>query len=162
VRSFLLIAGLVAVAARALAAQASPRPPRARLPLQLMPDTLAICRLPAESGLPSWASQQGSFLTISRTREELSITAVQSTVPADARCERDYRAVRVRGPLATNLVGILLSMAEPLADAGVSIFAISTYDTDYVLVQSRDLQRALDALRRAGHHFVPLATEDSN
>lgn len=159
-RSFLLIAGLVAVAARALVAQASPKPTRARLPLQLMPDTLAICRLPAESALPSWASSQSTFLTISRTREELSITAVQSTVPTDARCERDYRALRVKGPLSPDLVGILLSMAEPLADAGVSIFAISTYDTDYVLVRSRDLQRALDALRRAGHHFVPLAAAD--
>jgi hypothetical protein len=69
--------------------------------------------------------------------------------------------MRVRGPLSPDLVGIVLSMAEPLADAGVSIFAISTYDTDYVLVRSRDLQRALDALRHAGHSFVPLSGANS-
>ena len=75
-------------------------------------------------------------------------------VPADARCERDYRAIRVRGTLPTTLVGILLSIAEPLADAGLSIFAISTYDTDYVLVKERDLAVALEALRGAGHEIT--------
>jgi hypothetical protein len=72
-------------------------------------------------------------------------------VPPAVRCERDYRALRVHGTLPPNLVGILLSIAEPLAQAGLSIFAISTYDTDYVLVKARDLPAALDALRKAGH-----------
>jgi uncharacterized protein len=154
-RPYVLAVCLVAVLIPELAAQEKPQPPRARLPLQLVPDTLAVCRLDAKSSLPEWTSQEGSFLTISRTGEELSITTVQRAVPADARCERDYRALRVRGPLSPDLVGILLSMAEPLANAGVSIFAISTYDTDYVLVRAKDLARSVDALRRAGHHFVP-------
>src|SRR4051812_30037261 len=69
------------------------------------------------------------------------------------RCERDYRALRVRGQLPPDLVGILLSIAEPLAQAGLSIFAISTYDTDYVLIKERDLAAALKALRAAGHQL---------
>jgi hypothetical protein len=128
---------------------------RARLPLEVLPDTLAICRLPPDAALPTWASSPGPFLTVSRTPDELSITMEQQAVPAGVRCERDYRAVRVQGPISPNLVGILLSIAEPLAQAGLSIFAISTYDTDYVLVKARDLAAALAALRGAGHEIIP-------
>lgn len=121
------------------------------LPLQLLPDTLAICRLPPEAAIPDWAANAGAFVTITRTPEELSITTLQSAVPPTVASERDYRAFRVRGTLPPNLVGIFLSMAEPLARAGLGIFAISTFDTDYVLVKARDLQAAIDALRAAGH-----------
>ena len=122
-----------------------------RLPLEVLPDTLAICRLPPDAPLPAWAAGPSPFITISRTAEELSITARQADVPDGVRCERDYRALRVRGTLPPDLVGILLSIAQPLAAAGLSIFAISTYDTDYVLVKARDLPAALEALRAAGH-----------
>lgn len=124
---------------------------RPHLPLELLPDTLAICRFDAEAHVPEWTGQSRRFLTVSRTAEELSITAVQSAVPRDARCERDYRAFRVRGPLPLDLIGILAAIADPLAEAGLSIFAISTFDTDYVLVKSRDLPAAVEALERAGH-----------
>ncbi|HEY7028030.1 MAG TPA: ACT domain-containing protein [Gemmatimonadales bacterium] len=121
------------------------------LTLDLLPDTLAICRLTPDAPIPPWAIAPGPFLTISRTPDELSITLVQHAVPAGIRCERDYRALRVRGTLPPNLIGILLSIAQPLADAGLAIFAISTYDTDYVLVKLHDLAAALSALRAAGH-----------
>jgi hypothetical protein len=143
----LSIGGLVSLAYGQTPAQPTAR----RLPLQVLPDTLAICRLAPEAAIPAWATAPGAFLTVSRTAEELSVTTAQGAVPAGVRCERDYRALRVRGTLPPDLVGILLSIAEPLAKAGLSIFAISTYDTDYVLVKSRDLPAALDALRRAGH-----------
>jgi len=136
-------------------AQVSAQRPRHRLALELLPDTLAICRLPADAPLPTWSMGSSAFLTVSRTPSELSITALQSTVPADARCERDYRALRVRGTLSPNLVGILASIADPLAEAGVSIFAISTFDTDYVLVKAHDVAAASEALRRAGHQITP-------
>jgi hypothetical protein len=128
---------------------------RPRLPLQLLPDTLAICRLEPEAPVPSWTAQSSRFLTVSRTAEELSITTLQCTVPAEVTCEREYRALRVRGPLPLNLVGIVASIADPLAAAGLSIFAISTYDTDYVLVKARDLEAALKVLQRAGHQITP-------
>jgi hypothetical protein len=132
-------------------------PPRGpALELEVLPDTLAICRLPADAPVPPWAAAADHFVTISRTRDELSITAVQSAVPADLRCERDYRALRVRGPLPLTLIGVLASIAGPLAEAGVSIFAISTFDTDYVLVKEADLDKAVAALTRAGHHVTRL------
>lgn len=128
---------------------------RPLLPLELLPDTLAICRLEPGAPVPSWATGPSRFLTVSRTPEELSITTLQSKVPAELPCERDYRALRVRGPLPLNLIGIVAAIADPLAAAGLSIFAISTYDTDYVLVKGRDLEPALQALRRAGHQVSP-------
>jgi hypothetical protein len=124
-----------------------------RLPLELLTDTLAICRLDAGAAVPEWVEGSSAFLTITRTAEELSITALQRAVPAGMPCEGDYRAVRVRGPLPLNLIGILAAMADPLAEAGLGIFAISTYDTDYVLIKQRDLAIALEALERAGHEI---------
>ena len=125
-----------------------------RLPLELLPDTLAICRLSADAAVPKWAAERSGFLTVSRTADELSIMTVQRAVPAGERCERDYQAVRVRGPLSPNLVGILLSILKPLAESGISILAISTYDTDYVFVKTPHLPTTLDALRKAGHQIT--------
>jgi hypothetical protein len=136
-------------------AQTPGRAGRPKLPLELLPDTLAVCRLAPDAPVPEWAASAHGFVTISRTAEELSITAVQASVPEGVRCERDYRAMRVRGPLPLNLIGILASIADPLAAAGLSIFAISTFDTDYVMVKSRDLEAALAALKRAGHRVSP-------
>lgn len=135
----------------AIMAEAQAPSPRPHLRLEVTPETLAVCRLPADASVPGWASA-GEFTTVSRTRDELSITTVQSVVPTDVKCERDYRALRVRGPLPLNLIGILAAIADPLAQAGLSIFAISTFDTDYVLVKVRDLEAAIRTLERAGHH----------
>ena len=126
-------------------------PDRPRLPLVVLPQTIAICRLAPDAAVPAWASVPSPFLTLSRTADELSITAIQEIIPSDVSCERDYRAFRVRGPLPLNLIGILASIAGPLAEAGLSIFAISTYDTDYVLVKGASLESAVAALERAGH-----------
>jgi hypothetical protein len=146
-----LVIGRIPSMAEAQVARPSGRP---RLPLELLPDTLAICRLDPGASIPPWAAQPSRFLTLSRTAEELSITTFQSAVPAGVTCERDYRAVRVRGPLPLNLVGVLAAIADPLAAAGLSIFAISTYDTDYVLVKARELEAALKALQQAGHQIT--------
>jgi uncharacterized protein len=125
---------------------------RPHLPLELLPETLAVCRLPPEASIPAWAAAGRSpFLTISRTVEELSITTVETVVPADVRCERGYRAVRVHGNLPLDLIGILAAIADPLADAGLAIFAISTFETDYVLVKATELDTAIAALTQAGH-----------
>ena len=125
--------------------------PANRLPLTLLAQPLAICRLAPDAPVPEWGAVASAFLTVSRTADELSITTVEANVPPTVQCERAYRAFRVQGPLPLNLVGILASMANPLAEAGISIFAISTYDTDYVLVKSAVLDSAIAVLSRAGH-----------
>jgi quinol monooxygenase YgiN len=132
----------------------APAAARPHLPLELLPDTLAICRLEPGAPIPSWAAGPSPFLTLSRTAEELSITTLQTAVPTGVPCERDYRALRVRGPLPLNLIGIVAAIADPLAAAGLSIFAISTFDTDYVLVKARELEQALQVLRQAGHQVT--------
>jgi uncharacterized protein len=120
------------------------------LTLFVLPDVLAICRLAADAPIPSWVTRR-DFFSITWTRDELSIVCAQRDVPADARCERDWRALRVEGPLDFALTGVLASLAAPLADAGIGIFAISTFDTDYLLVKETNLQHATAVLSQAGH-----------
>ncbi|KPL88418.1 ACT domain-containing protein [Ardenticatena maritima] len=120
------------------------------LTLSLLPHVLGVCRLDAESAIPAWATQD-AFFSITRTADELSIVCPAALIPAGVTAETGWRCLKVHGPLDFSLVGVLRSIAEPLAQAGISIFAISTYDTDYVLVQADALPRAIEALRRAGH-----------
>ena len=86
-----------------------------------------------------------------RTPTELSVVCDVESVPADVEAEGPWSALAVRGPLDLNMTGVLAGLATPLANAGISIFAVSTYDTDYVLVRSHDMDRAVRVLRSAGH-----------
>jgi enamine deaminase RidA (YjgF/YER057c/UK114 family) len=113
----------------------------------VLEETLAICRLDPSNRIPSWALElHEGFVSITRTKEELSIVCPQEAVPPDTRVEEDWRALKVPGPIPFSQTGVLANLANPLAKAGISIFAIATYDTDYVLVRQRDLPRALEAL----------------
>lgn len=120
------------------------------LKLELVPGRYAVCRLEAGEAFPAWAAA-GSFVSITRTDTETSVVCAEEAVPAPARAERGWRCLRVVGPLGFGMTGILASLAGPLASSGVSIFVVSTYDTDYLFVQERDLERGRDALARAGH-----------
>ncbi len=117
--------------------------------LILLPTHLAVCRLPADEPLPPWLPAHG-FVSITRTPDELSIVCAADAVPAGIRCEPGWRALMVEGPLDFGLTGILASIATPLARAEISIFAISTFDTDYVLVKAATLDAAIEALTRSG------------
>lgn len=130
----------------------------ARLQLTLLPDPLAVCRLDARAEVPTWAfATPGGLVSITRTGDEISVVCPLDRVPVGARCERPWRCLAVAGPLDFALVGILASLAVPLAGAGVSIFALSTFDTDYLLVYESDLGRAIIALEAAGHRVVAAA-----
>jgi hypothetical protein len=118
--------------------------------LDILPGSYAICRLAAASPLPPWAAA-GEFSSITRTPHELSIVCTSDEVPEDVRAERGYRGLVVRGPLDFGLVGIVAALSAVLASASVSIFVVSTYDTDYLFVRGRDLDRAAAVLRDAGH-----------
>lgn len=119
--------------------------------LSLQPGRLAVCQLAPEAPVPAWASGKASFCSITRTSEELSIVCPENLVPADVKQETGWRALKVNGPLDFALTDILASVAGPLAQAGVSIFALSTYNTDYVLVKDTQVTLAVKALQAAGH-----------
>jgi len=120
------------------------------LTLDLLSDELAVCRLPLDAAVPNWA-WSGELTSITSTDDELSVVCCADPVPDDIRHTAGWRAFKVRGPLDFGLVGILARLSSTLADAGVSIFAISTYDTDYVLVRAPQLDEAIAALESAGY-----------
>lgn len=120
------------------------------LSLSILASTFAVARLAPDAPLPEWASA-GELCSITRTADELSIVCEASSVPADVRAERDWRGLVVAGPLDFSEVGILAALTGALATAGISLFALSTYDTDYLLVRAAHLDAAVDALRQAGH-----------
>ncbi|MEK7357856.1 MAG: ACT domain-containing protein [Bdellovibrionota bacterium] len=123
------------------------------LTLRVLPQTLAICRLAGDSEFPEWASAS-VFSSVTRTPDELSIVCEQALVPAAVKSERDWRAIKVEGALDFALTGILASIAKPLAKAKISLFAVSTFDTDYILVKSQTIEQATAALAGAGFKFI--------
>ena len=123
--------------------------------LQIMPQRLAVARLDPAADLPSWLPREG-FLSITRTSDELSIVVDEQALPGRVTAETGWRMLKVLGPLDFSLVGVLASLANPLAAAGVSIFAISTYDTDYLLVREAQFALALAALAEAGFDLLPI------
>ncbi len=120
------------------------------LTLSVLPDTFAVCRLDQTAPVPEWALAN-RFVSFTRTLDEVSIVSTQSDIPESVECEKDWRCLKVEGPLDLTLTGILASLAAPLAQAGISIFALSTYETDYILIKNRDLRAAIDVLKQAGH-----------
>jgi hypothetical protein len=118
--------------------------------LSEMAGPLAVCRLDATAEIPDWATR-GDFCSITRTSDELSVVCSQGQIPADLRCEKGWRGLKVEGPLDFGLIGIMASIVGPLAEAGVSIFGIGTFDTDYILVKAEQYERAIAVLSAHGH-----------
>ncbi len=119
----------------------------------LLPDIFAVCRLPPDSSVPTWVKGR-SLMAVIRTANELSVVVEQKYVPKAVLAERDWRAIYVKGPLDFSLIGVLASLSETLAAAKVSIFALSTYNTDYLLLKKDNLLTGLNALRDAGHKIL--------
>jgi hypothetical protein len=124
----------------------------AGLRLEVLHVHLQVCRLNHDAPIPSWLPRTSSPLTaIVRTDDELSIVCPAAEVPADVHHDGPWRALRVAGKLDLTLVGVLAGLTTALADAGVSVLAVSTFDTDHLLVRADDLGTAVAALRGAGH-----------
>ena len=117
--------------------------------LTVLEEELAVCRLPAGDPLPAWMA--GPFVSVTRTVNELSVVCASISVPATVTADRGWRGLRVEGPLPFSLVGILSSLSTTLASAEISVFVISTFDTDYLLVKDEQLARAVVALEAEGH-----------
>lgn len=121
---------------------------------RLVPGEWAIARLPAAAPLPAWALLPGAFVAFVRTPEELSIVAPAASVPADlSSVETGWSLLQLQGPFAFSETGILASFATPLAGAGIALFAVSTFNTDYLLLKTATLPTALNALAAAGHRL---------
>ncbi len=120
------------------------------LEMELLPELLAICRLDPEDDIDDFDPSDG-FLSLTFTEDEISLVCEEAVAPAGGQCDRGWRCLRVDGPLDFELVGVLASLTRALADAGISVFAISTYETDYLLVRGTTIERAIEALAGAGH-----------
>jgi uncharacterized protein len=120
------------------------------LTLEVVTGNYAIHRLASDSSIPDWALNATGFLSITRTSDELSIVC-QTLELEGVRQDSGWACLKLIGPFAFDLTGILSSVLNPLRDAEIGIFAISTFDTDYVLVKLEHLERAVLTLKNAGH-----------
>jgi hypothetical protein len=119
------------------------------LTLLVLRERLAVCQFDRHAPFPEWAAA-ASFVSLTRTPEELSIICPQDRVPAGVRADPGWRCLRVAGAIPLTAVGVMASLTAPLAAAGVSVLPLGTFDTDYLLVRDGDLVRAVEALRREG------------
>jgi hypothetical protein len=123
------------------------------LKFRQLPGFYAIVRFAPEATIPDWATK-GDFTSITRTADELSVVCSTENLPAELDPQPQWTCLKLEGPFAFSQTGILLSFIEPLSYRNVPIFAISTYDTDYVLVQEEHSRSAVEALITAGHEFI--------
>lgn len=121
--------------------------------LQEFPEKLAVVRLPPGSEIPAWA-ESSSLFSITATATETSLVCAGRNVPTKQVAQKGLTAFAVQGPLDLALVGVLAGLLVPLAEVGVPVFTISTYDTDWILVPIADAERAAEAWRRRGHTVV--------
>jgi hypothetical protein len=121
-----------------------------KLTIALLDDSFVICRLSPDATIPD-PSTINQFYSITRTSEELSVVCTKENAPVHAKYDYGWRCFKVKGPLDFSLIGIIVSIATCLAKSGVSIFTISTFDTDYFLVKDEKLEVAIQALTEAGH-----------
>ena len=119
--------------------------------LQRVAGTYAVARLAPTEGWPWWATRATAFVSVTRTAEETSVACEASFVPEGVRAERDFSLWMVQGPIPFDAVGVLASIVQPLAAESISIFSVSTFDTDYLLVPNPSVERAVVAWRVAGH-----------
>lgn len=117
--------------------------------LSILPSPVAVCRLAPDAAMPDWA--RGAFLSVTRSADELSIVCDDDAVPADVQAERGWRALKLEGPIPFAMTGVAAALLAPLARAQISIFLISTYDTDYLLLKAESFESAVDVLRGAGY-----------
>ena len=134
------------------------------LKLEQFPETLAVVRLAPGAEIPAWA-ESSSLFSITATARETSLVCARRSVPKKAQQAGPFTAFAVEGPLDFSLTGILATLLQPLADAEISVFTISTFDTDWILVPVGDADRAAEEWRRRGHDVapaVPVTSKEKN
>ena len=114
---------------------------------------MAVCRFKPTAPLPDWIGQVG-FYSLTRTETELTLVCPEAHLAPETTSETDWRCFKVRGLLDFSEIGIIFSLTQPLAENGVAVFVISTFDTDYIMVKEKDLAKAIDALTAKGHEII--------
>ena len=125
---------------------------RTKHTLTILPEILSICRLDKDAAIPAWALAS-RFFSLTKTAEELSVVAPQAQVPEGVKRDAGWRCLKVEGPLDLSATGVLASLTGPLAEEGISVFAVSTYDTDYLMVKQKNLKKAVLVLSRNGYQI---------
>ncbi len=121
------------------------------LTLSVLPETFAVCRMENNTPIPHWATA-GSFFSITRTLDELSVVCPDQSVPKEIRSSDGWKCLKVNGPIDFSAMGVVQSLVQPLAAANISVFVTSTFGTDYVMVKEKDVESALNVLSEAGHN----------
>jgi hypothetical protein len=128
-------------------------PVQRKLRFSRIPGSFAICRLAPQAAVPDWALR-GTFFSVTSSADELSIVCPGGQVPPEIQHENDWACLRLEGPFPFSETGILASFVQPLSERAIPIFAVSTFDTDYVLVKTAWVKNAVEALKGAGHKEV--------
>ena len=123
------------------------------LTMKLLNEKYGVCRLNKTELIPDWV-KNSNFFSITKTEDELSIVCCEDIVPTEIKCEKDWRVLKIEGPLDFSLIGILSSISTILAQKVISIFAISTFDTDYILVKDKDIDTAIEALVKEKYEVI--------
>ena len=124
-----------------------------QLKISLLKDKYGICTLPNDAPIPDWVSNE-SLASITRTDKELTIVCRQDIIPSELKSDLNWRCFKIDGSFDLNQIGVISSISSPLADAGISIYVISTYDTDYFLVKEDNLEQTISTLSNSGHSIA--------
>ena len=124
-----------------------------KLTLKLLKDKYSVLRLNKNDEIPKWIFNE-EFFSITRTEDELSIVCLQDKVKEYIKCERNWRILKIEGPLDFSLIGILSKISTLMANNNISIFAISTYDTDYILIKEETIDRAIEILENSNYNII--------
>jgi hypothetical protein len=124
-----------------------------KLKYRILPERLAVCQLPPGTRVPEWALW-GGFFCVTGTEDEVSMVCEERQVADEVRAEKGWIGLKLEGPFPFTMTGVLASFLQPLAETGIPIFAVSTFDTDYVLIKGEHLKQAVKALDEAGHERV--------
>jgi hypothetical protein len=127
--------------------------PQHVLRFSVIPGSFAVCQLPPGTPIPDWLPASG-LLSITRADDEISIVCDSSAVPGPVKADRGWISLKLEGPFPFSMTGVLASFIQPLAERAVPIFAISTYNTDHVLIPEQHAAVGLQVLREAGHELI--------
>lgn len=122
--------------------------------LLLLPERYGVVRLEPGTELNTKGGQTTDLLAVIHTPEETTVVCLERIIPKSRLAEKGWRALKIAGKLDFSLVGVLASLLNPLAETGVSVYTLSTYSTDFILIKGRQLEKAIQVLRNMGHEII--------